>query len=177
MPAAHLYQELQSVVLSLQVFQFYARRLALWVLHVVHIKLGKVAGNNPSWPFRVRQHGTVALRLLKGCEHVAVALLDGLPQVLAQRLLLYHDMRGGYHGIDERCVVQPRLLLKANEIGCIANAIDIGEQVNPKQLALALLISPTLPSFYKIGSRRALLFLCKHIFSLIDDDKDTTFFR
>ena len=79
-----LHEELQAVVFPLQVLQQDARRLALRVLHIIHVELGKVARHDPSRPLGVGQHGGVSLRLLEGREQRAVALPDALSEILAQ---------------------------------------------------------------------------------------------
>ena len=84
MNALLFYQELQAIVLLLQVFEENTGWLTLWVLHIIDIKLGEVAGNNPARSLGVGQHGRVSLCLLEGSEECAIALLDGLSQILAQ---------------------------------------------------------------------------------------------
>lgn len=78
-----LYQKLEAIIFLLQVFQEDARWLDLRVLHVIHVELCEVAGHYPAWTLGVWKHRRVSLRLLERSEQQAVALLDGLAQVLA----------------------------------------------------------------------------------------------
>ena len=79
-----LYEKLQSIVFTPEVFEEDALWLALGVLHVVDVEFGKVTGHYPS---RVLRHGQchhVALCLLEWVEHRAVALLYRCAKVLAK---------------------------------------------------------------------------------------------
>ena len=150
MLVASIYEKLQAIVVFAKIRQQDALRLTVGTFHVINIKLSKIAGNNPPRSLRIGQHSRITLSLLKRCEQRAVALPDGLAQVFAKRLLLYHDMSGWYHYIDERRIVKLNLIFKLNKLSGMLHAIHTTQQVEPEALALSLLVALILPSLCEI---------------------------
>ena len=161
--AALVDEELQAVVVGAEVPEQDALRLALGVLHVVDVELGKVARHDPFGVLRDGQAEDIALCLLKRRQLPAVALKDGLAQVLAQALHLDHRAGGGYHHVDERGVVELHLLLEADKLRRLLHAIDVLQEVEPEPLALPFLISLSCPPLGELHGRRFLLLLCVHL--------------
>lgn len=69
-PCVH--QKLQAIVFLLQIAQLDDLRVAGGPLHVVHMELGKVTGDDPSGTLGVGQFGGVALGLLERGQQGAV---------------------------------------------------------------------------------------------------------
>lgn len=72
-------------------------------------------------------------------------------------------MGGGNHTVDEGSMVKLCLLLEGDEHRRTLHPENLGEEFYPERLALALLISPALPSLGEGSGSYALLFLCFHI--------------
>ena len=70
---------------------------------------------------------------------------------------------GGNHTVDEGSMVKLCLLLEGDEHRRTLHPENLGEEFYPERLALALLISPALPSLDEGSGSYALLFLCFHI--------------
>ena len=73
-------------------------------------------------------------------------------------------MGAGYHRVDERSMVELRLLLEGNKRRRAFHPEYLSKKLDPESLALSLLISPAFPSLGEGSGSRALLFLCVHVF-------------
>lgn len=155
-------EELEAVVVGCKVAEQNALRFALGVFHVVDVKLGEVACDNPARAFRIGQDGRIALRLLEGREARAVALADRLAEVFAKRFLLDEGMGGGNKGVDKRRVVELCLLLEADELRGVRDTVDLGKEFGPEQLTFSFFVAAAFPSVGKEGGGRALLLFCIH---------------
>ena len=148
-----LHQKVEAVILLFQVFQFNHERLVLRVLHVINVECAEIASHNPPRTLAVRQLGGIALRLLERSERGAVALANGLQQVLAQSLLLNHHFGGVDKTIDETGVVEVHLVFKSDDVLWFLHAQHLREQGEPKSLTLPLLVTFTFPIFREFCSR------------------------
>ena len=146
---AGVHQELQAIIFLFQVLEIDDLRFAVGALHVVDVELGKVAGDHPPRVLGNRQLCDVPLGLLERGQLGPVRLGDGLAQVLAQALLLDHDMGGGDGPVDEAGVVEVHLLLKGDEILRMFHPIYIAQQREPEGLTVAFFISAVFPDLGK----------------------------
>ena len=163
-------KECQAVVLLAQVLEQDLLGLPIGPLHVIDEKLLKIARHNPARMLRQRHVGHIALGLLVGGEHRAVALLDGGTQVLAQRLLLNEHARRGDVTVDEVGGIDLDLFLITDKLRRVLHAIDQRQQLGPEQLALALLIALSRPALGKPRCGLCNLFLALvHAFTLFID--------
>ena len=153
-------EETEAEELALEVFEQNLLRLLPGLLKVVDEEGGKVAHHDPARAHAERHVVGVALGLLVGREHRAVALGNALAEVFAEALLLDEDAGGGDVGVDETLVAEFHALLEANEIGGVVHAEDLREQLQPKLLALAALIAAAGPVGNEAAGGFALDFFC-----------------
>ena len=165
MLALRVHKKHQSIVFLTQILKQNLLRLAIRLLHIIDQKLREIASHNPSRTLRIRQLGSIALRLLKRIQHRSVALHDTLAQVLVNRLLLNQHLRRGNMPVDEIRVIDLHLLLISDERAWILDTKHLRQQFRPKHLRVTLFVTPAFPSRCKLRSRRRHLFLSSHIYN------------
>ena len=101
-------------------FQF-----AFWVFHVVDVKLGKVARNNPPRMAGKRQFRNVAFCLLKRIEIRAVGLSDGRVQIFPKAFLFNQNFCRRNRRVDKTCMIESDLFFKDNHRFRFFNAENI----------------------------------------------------
>ena len=151
-------EELQPIILLAQILKQYFLRLAVGLLHVVDQELREIASHDPAGMFAQRHVGYIALGLLKGIQHRAVALKNTFAQVFAQRFLFDKHAGGGNMPIDKVGLIHFHLLFIADKGTGILNPEYLCEQLCPEQLRVALLRSAPSPSLGEF------LGCCSHLF-------------
>lgn len=115
----------QAVELLLQIGQPDNFRFAFWVFHVVDVKLGKVARNNPPRMAGKRQFRNVAFCLLKRIEIRAVGLSDGRVQIFPKAFLFNQNFCRRNRRVDKTCMIESDLFFKDNHCFRFFNAENI----------------------------------------------------
>jgi len=156
----NIYQKLQAVVFFFQIAQLDDLQLTHGALHVVDVKLGKVAGHDSAGPLGVGQFGGIPLGLLERGEQRAVRLLDGLIQFFAQAPLFNEDMGRRDEAINKVGMIQHDLIFKRNELVRLGYTVDLLEPGQPKGLAVVLLIAFSSPVRVKLFCGGAALYIC-----------------
>ena len=115
------------------------------MLHVEYLELAEVAGDDPARALGVRQAARIALRLLVRFQQRAVRLLDRRVEVFSQALLLDHRVRRGDHHVDVADVRELHALFEAHKLRRIFDAVHRLQELDPKPLAVLLLIADARP--------------------------------
>ena len=149
--ASHVHHELQTIIFFAEVLEFDPLRLVVRTLHVVDLERLEIARHDPARALGVRQRRRIALCLLERLQQRAVALLDRRIQVFSETLLLDHRVRRRDHHVDVAHMTELHALLKAHKARRILDAVDLLQELDPKPLAVLLLITNARPFLREVS--------------------------